>query len=757
MDRKLAAILAADVVGYSALMERDEKGTFARLKRHRTEVFEPAIKRHHGRVFKRMGDGLLAEFGSAVDAVESAVAVQEEMARRNDGLPQPERIDLRIGVNLGDVIVEGKDLHGEGVNIAARLEQLADHGGVCVSGKVAKEVGKKLAFAFEPMGEHKVKNIAEPIAAYRVRFIGAPATNDISPQAGRSRRKWQVIFAAVLIVLLFAGGAAHWFKPWIPVPKPAVLTETAVLDTKNADAKPAADARPSLAVLPFANMSDDKEQGYLADGISEDLTTELARVPGLFVVSRTAAFNYKGKDTQLPQIAKELGVRYVLEGSIRRAGEDMRINAQLIDTQSGGHVWAERFDGAWGEVFTLQDKVVASVADALKLRLITGQRIANVSGGTTNPAAYDAYLRGLEHEYRNTPQDIAKAVTAYEQAVALDPNFGTALAQLAWVYYNANGLVYSGITLSQDDVNAKLQQYLDAASKHPSPTYYQILSDFLVIRHRQYDEAIAGLEKAIALDPSDPLNYEAMSRALTFSGRAADGLDYIDAAMRVDPGWNNRRRYLAGFAYFCLERFAEARASLKLVDLTTADFWTKFDTLVLRLAADGLDNQTADLPEVRVRIRPLLGDLDLPEISGLMVQGYFAFRNQKDTDRLIDGLRKTGIPELPFALDPNSEDRLTGPEITALTVGHENIGRQLRSNRPTWGRWNEDGTFVGRVGTWDTGLGKTWIEGNVWCFAFAKEGRTCGVYFRNPNGNFEKKNEYFFYQPWTAFEFSITK
>jgi adenylate cyclase len=514
---------------------------------------------------------------------------------------------------------------------------------------------------------------------------------------------------------------------------------------------------PSLAVLPFANMSDDKEQGYVADGISEDLTTDLARVPGLFVVSRTAAFNYKGKDVSLAQIAKELGVRYVLEGSVRRAGDEMRINAQLIDAQSGGHVWAERFDGVWGEVFALQDKVVASVADALKLRLVTGQRIAKASGGTSNSAAYDAYLRGLQHEYRNTPQDIAKAVADYEQAVALDPNFGTALAQLAWVYHNANGLVYSGITLSQDDINAKLHEYLDAASKHPSPTYYQILAEFLVIRHRQYDEAIAGLEKAIALDPSDPLNYEAMSQALTFSGRAADGLDYIDAAMRVDPGWNNRRRYLAGFAYFCLGRFTEARASLKNVDLATADFWTKFDTLILRLAADGLDNHLADLPEVQVRTRPFLGDLDLPELTGLLVQGYFAFRNQKDTDRLIDGLRKAGIHELPFGLDPNSPNRLTGPEITALTVGHENIGRQLRWNRPTWGRWNTDGTFVGRVGTWDTGLGKTWIEGNVWCFAFAKEGRTCGVYYRNPKGTFASKNEYFFYQPWTAFEFSITK
>jgi adenylate cyclase len=396
MDRKLAAILAADVVGYSALMERDEKGTHERLQAGRRDLFEPEIARHHGRVFKLMGDGMLAEFGSVVDAVECAVSLQRGLAERNAALPEDEPIQVRIGINLGEVIVEGEDRFGEGVNIAARLQQIADPGGICVSAKVAREVEKKLAFGFEPMGEQKVKNIAEAVQAYRVRLDGTPAKRFAPPVS----RRGLPVLAAVAALTVMAGGAVFWFENATPP------TEMAA-----ASGPVAADTRPSLVVLPMANLSDDKEQGYLADGITEDLTTELARIPGLFVVSRNAAFTYKDKNVPPPQIAKELGVRYILEGSTRRAGVDMRLNAQLIDSETGGHVWAERFDGQWADVFALQDKVVSSIAGALKLRLITGQGIADIAGGTSIPAAYDAYLRGLELYLRIniTPEEFAKA------------------------------------------------------------------------------------------------------------------------------------------------------------------------------------------------------------------------------------------------------------------------------------------------------------------------------------------------------------
>jgi adenylate cyclase len=286
MERKLAAILAADVVGYSALMEADEAGTFDRVRKGREELFEPEIKKHHGRVFKLMGDGLLAEFGSVVDAVECAVTLQRGMMERNASVSEGKRIEVRIGINLGEVIVEGDDRYGEGVNIAARLQQLADPGGICVSSKVAREVEKKLAFGFEPMGMQQVKNIAEPVQAFRVKLGGAPVKRT-APVSPKRALPW---VAAVAAVALLAGGA--WLALRTPAPE-TVVTGSVV-----------AAGMPSLVVLPFANLSDDTEQGYLADGITEDLTTELARLSGLFVISRNAAFIYKGKATAPAQIPR---------------------------------------------------------------------------------------------------------------------------------------------------------------------------------------------------------------------------------------------------------------------------------------------------------------------------------------------------------------------------------------------------------------------------------------------------------------------
>lgn len=304
MDRKLSAILAADVVGYSALMERDETGTFERLRAGRKELFEPEIARHHGHIFKLMGDGMLAEFSSVVDAVECAVSLQRGLAERNASFPEAERLQVRIGINLGEVIVEGEDRYGDGVYVAARLEQLAEPGGICVSGKVAKEVEKKLAFGFEPMGEQKLKNIAEPVQAYRV-LLDPWVAGKLKDDVNRHPRFWRNLAVSVGVFVVAVGLAAAWWRPWEPPVLPAAL---------EANAK--ADPRPSLVVLPFDNLSDDKAQGYLADGFTEDLTTELARIPGLFVVSRNAASAYKGKETKPSEIAAALGVRYMLEGSI---------------------------------------------------------------------------------------------------------------------------------------------------------------------------------------------------------------------------------------------------------------------------------------------------------------------------------------------------------------------------------------------------------------------------------------------------------
>ncbi len=353
MERKLAAILAADVVGYSALMERDEAGTFDRLQAGRKELFEPEIEKRHGRIFKLMGDGLLAEFGSVVNAVECAVSLQRGLAERNANVAENERIEVRIGVNLGEVIIEGEDCYGEGVNIAARLEQLAEPGGICISGKVAREVEKKLAFTFESMGEQQVKNIAEPVRAYRV----------------------------------IIGGSA-----------PPMLAKPLALPSK-----------PSVAVLAFTNMSGDPEQEYFADGLVEDLITSLSKMPGIFVIARNSTFAYKGKAADIRQVAKELGVRYVLEGSVRKAANRLRITGQLVEGTDATHVWADKFEGAIEDIFDLQDRLTESIVGAIEPSIRRAEIERARRKRPDNLDAYDLYLRALPHAYANTPANTDEA------------------------------------------------------------------------------------------------------------------------------------------------------------------------------------------------------------------------------------------------------------------------------------------------------------------------------------------------------------
>jgi adenylate cyclase len=743
VERKLAAILAADVVGYSSLMEADETGTHERLKAGRRELFEPEIARHHGRVFKIMGDGMLAEFDSVVNAVECAVALQRGLAERNAAVPPEHRVPVRIGINLGEIIVEGDDRYGEGVNIATRIEQLADPGGICVSGKVAKEVEKKLAFGFEPMGKHKVKNILEPVSVFRIRLDGVPARRPARLSPARLRQ-WAAMAAATIAIIVGA-----WFALRSLAPE-AVLTP----------APQAADTRLSLVVLPFANLSDDKEEGYLADGMTEDLTTELARLPGLFVISRNAAFTYKGKAMQPAQIAKELGVRYILEGSTRRVGDEMRINAQLIDATTGGHLWAERFDGKWSDVFALQDKVVENVASALELRLVASAGKADVAGGTSNPAAYEAFLRGLELELRGTPEEVARAIPFYEQALALDPNFGRAAAELAMVYWNMDESRAKAAGLSGDDVDTKLYEFLAKAAEHPSPTYYQINADLLVRQHRS-DEAISELQNAVALDPSDPWTFDGLALALILNGRPVEGRAYIDTARRLDPagsgGLIDWRHYLEGLAAFGENRFEGAVQSLEKIDLQSHHPWSKFFGLQVLLSTYGHLGRTAEIETTKGELRTVLSTVGEARYNRLLVQHYFVFKNEDDIVRLLEGLRKAGVPELPPGFDPTSKDRLTEEEMQSLMFGHEVRGRQVFPDRAEYRRTTAtDGSINVTIGAMSL-QGRSWTQAGALCNAYPRELAVCGVIFRNPAGTRERNNEYLYIFHNPRFEFSVVK
>ena len=375
ITRRLAAILAADVAGYSRLMGADEEGTLAALKEIRRELADPKIKEHRGRIVKTTGDGLLLEFASVVDAVRCAVEVQREMAERNAEVPTEKRIQFRMGINLGDIIKDGRDIYGDGVNVAARLEALAAPGGICVSRVVRDQVRDKLDFAFEDLGEQQVKNIARPVRVYRVHELGAAAKSPLGPAS-----------------------------PLLPLPD-----------------------KPSIAVLPFANMSGDPEQEYFADGMVEEIITALSRIRWLFVIARNSSFTYKSQSVDVKQVGRELGARYVLEGSVRKSGNRVRITGQLIDAITGAHLWADRFDGSLEDVFDLQDKVAFNVAGVIEPALQAAETARSVNRPTNDLTAYDLYLRAYAI-YLASRSRIPDALQILDQAIERDPEFGLARA-----------------------------------------------------------------------------------------------------------------------------------------------------------------------------------------------------------------------------------------------------------------------------------------------------------------------------------------
>jgi adenylate cyclase len=415
-DRRLVAILAVDIVGYSRLIEADEAGTLAAMRALRCEFIDPLLAEYHGRIVKLVGDGAIMEFGSVVDAVVCAVALQRGIAARQLEISPDHRIVFRMGVNLGDVVVEGDDLLGDGVNVAARLEQLCESGGLFISGTAYDQLQGKLELPLEFIGEQHVKNITRPVRTYRVRFGGAARNKRYRI---RRWRKWAIL-AAVALLVLSAAGSAFWLRPR------ETNAETAFI----ARMKFPLPDKPSIAVLPFDNFSSDPEQSYFADGLTEDLITGLSNLPGIFVVARNSTFAYKGKPTKVQQVAQDLGVRYVLEGNVRREGDQVRIEAQLIDAVGSRRLWDDHYDGTMTNIVALQDKVIGEVVSTLPIEFTAAEK-AESKLTVPTPKAYDTFLRGWGHLRRDTEDETLKAIALFETAVALDPYYSRAYAALA--------------------------------------------------------------------------------------------------------------------------------------------------------------------------------------------------------------------------------------------------------------------------------------------------------------------------------------
>ena len=580
--RRLAAILAADVVGYSRLMEADEQGTLARLKSLRREVFQPKTHEHGGRIFKTTGDGALVEFTSVVDAVRSAVEIQLALAARDAEIAARERLALRIGISLGDVIVEGGDLYGNGVNIAARMQTLAAPGGICVSGNVHEHVGSVLGIGFEDLGDQHVKNLDRPIRCYRLHPGPLPAETIVAPPL---------------------------------------------------DAAPRMPDKPSIAILPFQNMSVDPEQEYFADGITEDIITALSQIRWLFVIARNSSFVYRGRAVDVKQVARELGVRYVLEGSVRKSGARVRVTAQLVDAVSGAHHWAEHYDRDLADIFALQDEITRSVAAAIEPRLLAAEGIRTLSRPSADLDAWDKVARAMSQFWRMTGPDVEAAIGLLKNAVAQHPDYGPAHSMLAFCLVMTGHFgwlpIFEVPKLAVDLARRAVE--LD----DNDPWAYLALG-YVAFVARRTSEAAAQYRRAVELNPNFAAAHGYWGYALAFDGQSEEAIERLSLAIRMSPRDRQNAIYFGGMAvaHYLAGRYEQAIEWSRKAVHQGPSITAPHRILCASLAQAGrLDEARATL----ARIREMQ-----PHISIAWVEDMVPY-TPAQLPRFLDGLRKAGL------------------------------------------------------------------------------------------------------------------
>jgi adenylate cyclase len=622
--RKLTAILSADAVGYSRLMAEDEAATVKTIAAYR-EIMTSLIKQHRGRVVDSPGDNVLAEFSSVVDAVQCAVAVQNELQTCNAQLPENRRMEFRIGINLGDVIDEEDRIYGDGVNVAARLEALADAGGICVSKTAFDQIETKLPLGYEYLGEQTVKNIPKPVGAYRVLMKPDAAGKVIGEKRFLGRYSRRTALAAIIILVAIAVGLVSW-NIYLQQSK---RVEPASLDRM---AYPLPD-KPSIAVLPFVNMSDDPGQTYFSDGITEDIITTLSKVPKLFIIARNSTFTYKNRSVKVQQVAEELGVRYVLEGSVRKAGDKIRITAQLIDAVNGHHLWAERFDRDLKDIFALQDEIAMKVLTALEVKLVGGQASLFISKGTDNLEAYLTVLQGREFHERSNRENNFMARQKFEEALALDPNYAAAFNLLARTHFMD---VWLG---SSKSPKASLMTAIDLTQKaivlDDSLADSHALLGYLYTLTRQHDKAIAQGERAVELDPNSSLAYLWLGTSLNYIGRNEEAVAMIEKAIRHNPMPPSSWYVFLGSALSNAGRYDEAvTASRKAVELSPNNIFAQL-ALVLSCNLASRDEEARSAAAEVLRIQP---NFSVDNFAKRM-----PYKDPADIQRIVKEWRKAGL------------------------------------------------------------------------------------------------------------------
>ncbi|MDH4204920.1 MAG: tetratricopeptide repeat protein [Desulfobacteraceae bacterium] len=664
--RKLAAILSADVQGYSLLMRNDEEATIRTLTTYR-KAMTHLIQQYRGRLVDATGDNLLAEFVSIVDAVNCAVEIQRELSERNAELSEDRKMRFRIGINLGDVVEEGERIYGDGVNIAARMEGLAEGGGICISGTVYDAIENKIGLEYEYLGEQEVKNIPKPIRAYRVlSYPGAAAHRVIKAKKAVSKT-WRNVVVAAAAVLIVVAAVAIWNFYLGPAPPVEVASVKKMMF-------PLPD-KPSIAVLPFDNLSGDPSQDYFSDGITESIITALSNVSNLFVIARNSTFTYKGKPVKIQQVAEELGVRYVLEGSVQRSVDRVRITAQLNDALKGHHLWAEQYDRKFGEIFALQDDITDRVAMALEVKLTEGEQARIRRGKTDNPEAYEYFLRGLEIGRRFTKEDNVQARKLFEKAVELDPNYAHAWQEIGRMHYRDARF---GWTDTPDQSLALAEQLAQKtlAINDSDAFAYGTLS-LVYMARRQHEKAIAYGEKALALAPNFADVQAAIALPFLYSGRPEEAIVLVKKAMRLSPYYPAWYLPVLGHAYRLTGQYKEAIDALESWRVRAN---SRSELPYVMLAFTYVEAGRGE--EAQVAVSEILKRKPKASIEGYAKSKFFAYRDPVEIKRALDSLRKAGLPESPPLPLPDKPsiavlpfDNLSGdPEQEYLADGiSENI------------------------------------------------------------------------------------
>jgi adenylate cyclase len=618
VKRKLTAIFSADVEGYSRLMGEDELATVETLTSYK-EIMRKLIKQYRGRVVDSTGDNLLAEFTSVVDAVQSAVEVQQVLSAKNEALPENRRMHFRIGINSGDVIEEGDLIYGDGVNVAARVESLAEGGGISISGTAYDQLGKKLPLGYEYIGEQSVKNIEKPVRVYRV-LPQAEAAGKVIGEKRPISRHWRWAAVALIIVV---GALVIWNFYFRPAFEPASVERMAYqLPDK-----------PSIAVLPFDNMSGDPGQDYLADGISENIISALSTISRLLVIARNSTFTYKGKPVKVQQVSEELGVRYVLEGSVQKSGSRLRVTAQLIDAIKGNHLWSEKYDRKLDDIFAVQDGVTKEIITALNVELTQGEQARLAAKGTDNLEAYLKVMQAREHVYRHNIESNASAQKLAQEALTLDPNYATASRILGVTHMH--DILLGRSKSPKQSLGKAIKLVKKAIELDDQNGYNHVVLGFMLVLIRQYDKAVLEAERGVALDPNVADIYGWLGIIYRFVGKWEDAVVAYEKAIRLNPIPPTFYLHGLGLAYAWTGRYEEAITLLKKAIQNEPDspYGRMFAAAAYSLAGRDEEARTEAAELLRLN----------PKFSLKKWGKTLKYKNQDDQERLIGALSKAGL------------------------------------------------------------------------------------------------------------------